>query len=263
MDTSFWRGLVPAVLAASVLAACARPAAPPVTSAAASPDDLDTEPGLDSASESAVAGGAVVARVALAPRYPDDVLLVVHAGAQEIMECSRHDLALRLVRGGQLVAEAVLDGTCKGACTPEEKEAGEQALADAKTRVAAGETESILDYDFTGCTFYGSQLGRVEQAASRAFVLLSGDTPGPHDVPNAHFLLATAACDRVFVSQPFGSTYANRWDLAELQVKTSSDGAVIVTASDGGTRIELYRVTFPADDCAAPPVEQVSDAEAT
>jgi hypothetical protein len=250
------------VLAAGVLAACARPAAPPVTSAA-SPDDLDAEPGLDSASESAVAGGAVVARVALAPRYPDDVLLVVHAGAQEIMECKRHDLALRLVRGGQLVAEAVLDGTCKGACTPEEKEAGEQALADAKARVAAGETESILDYDFTGCTFYGSQLGRVEQAASRAFVLLSGDTPGPHDVPNAHFLLATAACDRVFVSQPFGSTYANRWELAELQVETGSDGAVIVTASDGDTRIELYRVTFPADDCAAPPVEQVSDAEAT
>jgi hypothetical protein len=251
------------VLAASVLAACARPAAPPVTSAAASPDDLDTEPGLDTASESAVAGGAVVARVALAPRYPDDVLLVVHAGAEEIMECKRHDLALRLVRGGQPVAEAVLDGTCKGACTPGEKEAGEQALAEAEARVAAGEITSILDYDFTGCTFYGSELGRVEQAAGRGFVLLSGDTPGPHDVPNAHFRLATALCDRVFVSQPFGSTYANRWALSELQVTTGSDGAVIVTASDGASKIELYRVTFPADDCAAPPVEQVSDAEAT
>lgn len=262
MDTSFWRGLVPVALAAGVLAACARPAAPPVTGAAASPDDLDPEPGLDTASETAAAGGAVVARVALAPRYPDDVLLAVHVGAEEIMECKRHDLALRLMRGGQPVAEAVLDGTCQGACTPEEKEAGAKALADAEARVAAGETASILDYDFTGCTFYGSDLGRVEQAAGRGFVLLSGDTRGPHDVPNAHFRLATALCDRVFVSEPFGSTYANRWVLSELKVTTGTDGAVIVTATDGDTKIELYRVTFPADDCASPPVEQVGDAEA-
>lgn len=246
---------------ACVLAACARPAAPPVTSAAASPDDLDPEPGLDAASEGAVAGGTAVARVPLAPRYPGDVLLVVHADAEEIMECSRHDLALRLVRGGQLVSEAVLEGACHGACTPEDKAAGEQALAEARAEVEAGETASILDYDFTGCTFHGSDLGRVEQAAGRVFVLLSGHTPGPHDIPNAHYRLATAACDRVFVSQPFGSTYANRWDLSELQVTTAGDGAVIVTGSDGDTRIELYRVTFPADDCASPPVEQVGDAE--
>lgn len=204
----------------------------------------------------------MVARVALAPRHPDDVLLIVHAGAEQIMECARHNLALRLVRDGKPVAEAVLDGTCQGACTPEEKEAGEKALADAEARVAAGETESILDYDFTGCTFYGNDFGRAEQAAGRAFALLTGDTPGPHDVPNAHFRLATALCDRVFVSEPFGRTYANRWELSELQVTTGSDGAVIVTASDQDTKVEIYRVTFPADDCASPPVEQVGDAEA-
>lgn len=260
------------MLTASVLAACVRPAAPPVTSAAAS-DDLDPEPGLDAASESAAAGGDVVARVSLAPRYAGDVLLVVNAGAEEIMECSRHDLALRLVRNGQMVSEAVLEGTCQGACTPEEKQAGEQALADAQARVNAGETASILDYDFTGCTFYGTEHGRVEQAGGRAFVLLSGNTPGPHDVPNAHYRLATTVCDRVFVSQPFGSTYANRWALSELRVTTGSDGAVIVTGSDSDARpdappdtkpainIELYRVTFPADDCASPPAEQVGDAE--
>lgn len=250
------------MLTACVLAACARPAAPPATSPAASPDDLDPEPGLDAASESAAAGGDVAARVPLAPRYPGDVLLVVNAGAERIMECSRHDLALRLVRNGQMVSEAVLEGTCQGACTPEEKEAGEQALAEAQARVDAGETQSILDYDFTGCTFYGTEQGRVEQAGGRAFVLLSGNTPGPHDVPSAHYRLATAVCDRVFVSQPFGSTYANRWALSELQVTTGSDGAVIVTGSDTDTKVELYRVTFPADDCASPPAEQVGDAEA-
>ena len=259
MHTISWRGFLPAILAC-VLAACARPAAPPPASAAGSPDDLDPEPGLDAEPGSAAGDGDVAARVDLAPRSPGDVLLVVHAGAEEIMECSRHDLALRLVRDGKLVSEAVLEGACQGACTPEDKAAGEQALADAKAAVAAGETESILDYDFTGCTFHGTDLGRVEQAGNRALVLLSGHTPGPHDIPNAHYRLATAMCDRVFVSQPFGSTYANRWDLSELQVTTGSDGAVIVTASDADAKVELYRVTFPGDDCAAP-VEQVGDAE--
>jgi hypothetical protein len=263
MLPTFWRGFLPALLAC-VLAACARPAVP-VTSPVASPDDLDPEPGLDAASESAAAGGDVVARVSLAPRYPGDVLLVLDAGAEEIMECRRHDLALRLVRDGQMVAEAVLEGACQGACTPEDKAAGEQALADATARVAAGETESVLDYDFTGCIFHGTEYGRVERVAGRAFVLLSGATPGPHDIPGTHYRLATALCDRVFVSQPFGSTYAPRWALSELHVTTGSDGAVIVTGMDadtgGGARVELYRVTFPADDCASPPVEQVGDAE--
>ncbi len=168
------------------------------------------------------------------------------------------------LRGGQPVAEAVLDGTCKGACTPEAKEAGEQALADAEARVAAGEDREHPRLRFhPRCTFYGSQLGRVEQAASRAFVLLSGDTPGPHDVPNNHF----RASPRRFVTacscrsrsaacrQPLGAVRAPGHDRQRRRRDR--------TASDGATKIELYRVTFPADDCAAPPVEQVSDAEAT
>lgn len=188
-------------------------------------------------------------------------LKVEKVDAEEIFECQRHDLAVRIMDNGKVTDEVIVSGACEGACTAEDKAAGEAQLAEIEAAIERGEsTESELDYDFTGCTFYGAELGRTDEVGGRWLAILQGHHQGAHDIPNRYYQLATELCGKVFVSAEFGTTYANRWSLEDLKVAAAGD-AITVTVDNDGTPLELYTVRFPAGACAASD-ESVGDAEA-
>lgn len=189
---------------------------------------------------------------------PGDGLVVIETNQESIMDCARHDLAVRVASGGQIRDEVLLEGSCQGVCTPEDKAAGEALVAEIEAGIASGDrSESELDYNFTECVFHGVVLGRLEEAAGRTIALLAGETPGPHDIPNTYFHVAAEACGKVFVGESFGSTYSNRWSLTDLKVATEGTDTAVVVVDDEGTPRELYRVTFGAE-CASP-AEVVGD----
>jgi hypothetical protein len=195
---------------------------------------------------------------------PDEVpstdgLVVVETAVEQIMECVRHDLAVRVVSAGQVRDEVLLPGTCTGACTPEEKAEGEATVAEIEARIAAGEgSESELDYNFTQCMFLGAELGRLEQAAGRELAILIGEEAGPHDIPHRRYQLAAEVCGAVFLGSTFGGTYANHWSLEDLKVATAGADTIVITVDDDGAPRELYRVRF-GPECAEPE-EVVGDA---
>jgi len=183
----------------------------------------------------------------------------VERGAE--MECAKHDLAIRQLARGEVVAAQAIEGECHGACTPEDKAAGQKALDEANAEVAAGETESVLDYNFTDCYFTGAALARLDTVDGQPTALIAGEHTGPHDIPNRYFRIATLRCGHLFLSEEFGATYANSWNATQLVVAPSPHG-LIVTARFVPTAPvqELYRVEFDLA-CTADPVEHVDDAE--
>jgi hypothetical protein len=186
------------------------------------------------------------------------VLEVVPIHEQSVMECDRHDLAVRLRASGRVMAEQVLDGECAGACTEEAKAEGERTVDRIKQLIESGAaSDSELDYNFTECVFHGADLARFEGVNGRRFALIVGYDAGPHDVPSRWFRLATELCGKTFVGQPFGKTYANRWEAKDLTLVAAPDG-VVVKAVDGSPT-EVYRVSFPAG-CKRP-LEQAAELE--
>jgi len=186
-----------------------------------------------------------------------DGLAVVETGAEQLFECARHDLALRVVAGGRLRDEVVLEGECHGACTEEAKAEGAATVAEIEAGIAAGtSSESELDYNFTECVFHGVTFGRTVPAAGEELALLEGETPGPHDIPSRYFRVAAEICGKVFVGEPFGQTYANRWSLADLAVVTEGAATAVIRVEGEAGPLELYRVTFTGCD----PVEVIGDA---
>ena len=59
-----------------------------------------------------------------APRA--DGLAVVELAGDHVTACEGHDLAVRVVATGQARDELILEGSCSGACTPEEQAEGEE-----------------------------------------------------------------------------------------------------------------------------------------
>lgn len=183
----------------------------------------------------------VTAEALATPTEPAPGLAITETGTDRLAACGGHDLSLRV--GDR---ETVIEGSCHGACTPEEKAAGQAAIDEIRARIDAGEaSESELDYNFTECLFHGTRLGRHVQAAGRELALLEGTAPGPHDTSIVHYQLATEVCGEPFLGTEFGATYTNRWTLDDLHVTAEDDSTVVVTVDDGGTAPrELYRVTF-------------------
>jgi hypothetical protein len=194
------------------------------------------------------------------PAVPEGLVAEeINEGQEE--ECARHDLALRVMAGGHVADEKVFPGECTGACTPEAKAEGEAAIAEIQARIDAGEgSEGELDYNFTGCQFYGVTVSDWEDMEVGKIAVLAGEEPGPHDIPTYYYHLATERCGKIWVSQSFGQTYANRWTPEDLGL-TEDDGTVQVMVIDGEQGHELYRVSFGSDPCD-PPEETVGEAEA-
>jgi hypothetical protein len=183
---------------------------------------------------------------------PSDGLAVVEINPEQVLDCARHDLAVRVVAGGQVRDELVLEGTCSGVCTEQEKADGEAMVAEIEAGIAAGtHSHSELDYNFTECMFHGVELGRTEQAAGRSIAILVGETPGPHDIPNRYFQIAADVCGKAFLGDSFGSTYANRWSLEDLTVTTEGNDTVVILVEDDQGEHEMYRVRF-GPECAVP-----------
>jgi hypothetical protein len=183
---------------------------------------------------------------------PADGLAVVEIDTEQVLDCARHDLAVRVVASGQVRDELVLEGTCSGACTEQEKADGEAMVAEIEEGIAAGtRSDSELDYNFTECMFHGVALGRTEQAAGRTIAILVGETPGPHDIPNRYFQVAADVCGKAFLGYNFGSTYANRWSLEDLTVIGEGSDTVVIVVEDDQGKHEMYRVRF-GPECAEP-----------
>lgn len=188
------------------------------------------------------------------------VVEIVDRGQE--MECSKSDLVIKHVAGGATVTSETIEGACHGACTEEAREEGQKSLDEAQALVDAGETASLLDYNFTDCFFLGADLARYEDLPRGQVALITGEVPGPHDVPNRYFRLATLDCDRLFVSDTFGATYANRWNEQALEVSATASVVVVhARLEPTDPPLELYRVTFDPT-CAAAPAEKFGDADA-
>lgn len=200
----------------------------------------------------AARGGGPIEHLGPDEAPPGDGLAVVEINSEQVLDCARHDLAVRVVASGQVRDELVLEGSCSGACTEQEKADGEAMVAEIEAGIAAGtHSDSELDYNFTDCMFHGVVLGRQEQAAGRAIAILVGETPGPHDIPNRYFQIAAEVCGKAFLGDGFGSTYTNRWSLEDLTVTTEGDDTMVITVADDAGPHEMYRVRF-GPDCAAP-----------
>ena len=191
------------------------------------------------------------------PKEPSGTLIVETVERPDEMECSPHDLVVRI--GGAPRDQAVtLSGECVGACTEEAKAEGEAQIAEIEARIEAGEgSDSELDYNFTECIFLGAVLARRETVKDMDVAIIQGEQPGAHDIANTYFVIATKHCDRPWTSQPFGATYVNRWSAEALSLELL--GRTLTVYGEGETRQPLYRATFDAG-CAAP-VEEVLDAE--
>jgi hypothetical protein len=200
----------------------------------------------------AARGGGPIEHLGPDEAPPGEGLSVVELAGDHVAACEGHDLAVRVVATGQTRDELVLEGSCSGACTEQEKAEGEAMLAEIEAGIAAGtHSDSELDYNFTECIFHGVRLGRQERAAGRSIAILVGETPGPHDIPSTYFQIAAEVCGKVFVGDGFGSTYTNRWSLDDLAVTTEGSDTVVITVEDDQGPHEMYRVRF-GPDCATP-----------
>ena len=171
---------------------------------------------------------------------PGDGLAVVELAGDHVTACEGHDLAVRVVATGRARDELIIEGSCSGACTPEEQAEGEAMLAEIEAGIAAGtHSESELDYNFTECIFHGVTLGRLEQVAGRSIALLVGESPGPHDISNRYYQIAAEVCGKVFVGDGFGATYTNRWSLDDLTVTAEGSDMVVITVEDEQGRHEM------------------------
>lgn len=195
------------------------------------------------------------------PAGPAEIVVEIVDRGQE-MECSKHDVVIKHVTGTVVVTSETIEGECHGACTPEALAEGQKSLAEAQALVDAGETSSLLDYNFTDCFFIGADLARYEDLPRGRVALITGEVPGPHDVPNRYFRIATLDCDRLFLSETFGATYVNTWNESLLEISATATGVVVHARHEPtDPQTELYRVTFdPA--CTAAPAEKLGDAYA-
>ena len=160
-------------------------------------------------------------------------------------DCDSKDLAVRAVDGGRVLLEQVIEGACSGACTPEAEAAGARALAEAQAQVDAGASESLLDYNFIECLRFAAEVGREVDVGGIHVALITGEHPGPHDVPSRYYRLAMIACDSLFLGEEFGSTYTNRWDLAELTVAATHDALIVRAKDDRDVKpVDIYAVSL-------------------
>jgi hypothetical protein len=214
-------------------------------------------------------GGAAATPSTRTPSPPPPPAAETHAVAVEEVplpaqeECTPHELAIRWRdRDGNLNAEQIIPGDCNGACTPEDKRAGEQALADAEAQVAAGETSSILDYNFTECYPTTAELVRYDDVGGRDVALISGEHRGPHDINNRYFRIGFLDCGKLFLSDDFGSTYANTWS-PETVTLVGSERGILATGqlTPVDPLVPLYKLTLDPR-CEDRPGEQILDASA-
>jgi hypothetical protein len=91
--------------------------------------------------------------------FPQDkalVLSVYKVNERSVMECKTNDLLLRLEYGREVLTQESIEGDCRGFCTPEDKQEGEERIAKIRELIAKGESsESELDYNFVDCLFRG------------------------------------------------------------------------------------------------------------
>jgi ketosteroid isomerase-like protein len=206
-----------------------------------------------------------VERTAVA-RQRSTQLVVAQTKPLDERACDADDVTICLLRGKTVLDVEEIPGACVGACSDEAVAAGEQSLAEAEARVEAGETPSILDYDFTGCRSEGVTSSEFREAGGRTWALLEAQETGPHDGTYPTFRLVTALCDALFVSASFGGWPMNL-STSDLVLEASKDRREVSVVVDrdvhdfGGDT--LYRLALGADDCAGAPSGLTRDAYGT
>jgi hypothetical protein len=137
------------------------------------------------------------------------------------MECQTSDLLIRLVHGRDVLAEATLEGACRGSCTPGAKKEGEAQLAEIRKRIEEGEgSESELDYNFIECMSLTPDLLGTLGGLGRPTLVVSTQALGPHDVRYTHANLVGVGCGEIFTSSAGDPSYMrNRMDWYSPEVK--------------------------------------------
>ncbi|HZI10333.1 MAG TPA: hypothetical protein VE153_08035 [Myxococcus sp.] len=120
------------------------------------------------------------------------------------MECTTHDLILRLVHEGHVLAEETLPGQCVGVCTEEAQRKGREELEELQKAVKRGEeSNSALDYNFTECMTFAPSFVWALDGLGNPLLLITDPEGAAHDFIKSPLRLVGVGCGRLAVSKGF------------------------------------------------------------
>ncbi len=146
-------------------------------------------------------------RLASVPFQQDKalVLSVYKVNARSVMECKTNDLLFRLEYGREVLTEETLRGDCTGVCTPEEKEEGEERVAEIQKRIENDEgSTSELDYNFVSCISLTPEFLGVLGGFDRPVFFVSSVGLAHHDVPKSVVHAVGVLCGKISISDDDG-----------------------------------------------------------
>lgn len=125
-------------------------------------------------------------------------------------------------------------------------------LEEARAEVAAGASDSYLDYDFTGCNPVSGGIVELFESAGRAWAVVEQEEMDGHSSTMYSYRVATSICGRIAVSTK-SVGYSPNSAAIEFSAQMQTPGEFILHFKKSDQSPESMVVSIPANECFDPP----------